>query len=460
MACARPSTSRMTAVILGAMMATGATGQDSQPEAMSPLDAAIAAGNWIRHHQVETEHGVVWPVVPDESEDALRILYSGTPGVILFLLELAEATGDTSWRADAARGADDLLASLPEMTELSLWTGIAGQGFTLHRTYLATGEEKYLEGARQAVQRLFDGATETEHGVRFNDTTDIIRGTAGIGLFLLYAADEMEYPGALALATRAGDDLVSQGRPVELEGGESGLKWAMTEEFPRLMPNFSHGTAGNIYYLFTLDAAVRKAGGETDLRFVDAMKKGAAYLASIANQSNDGFEIFHHEPEGENLQYYGYCHGPVGTSRLFVQVYKHGAEEAIAGAEAGARSLLSAGIPEHRPDGFWNNVGQCCGTAGVASFMLDLQELRPHEEYPPFIDRLHADVMERATEVELPNGLLGLKWIQAEHRVRPEFLQAQTGYMQGAAGVGLWLLQLDAAQRGREFTLQFPDSPY
>ena len=43
---------------------------------------------------------------------------------------------------------------------------------------------------------------------------------------------------------------------------------------------------------------------------------------------------------------------------------------------------------------------------------------------------------------------------------RPDFLQAQTGYMQGAAGVGLWLLQLDAAQRGREFTLRFPDSPY
>ena len=33
----------------------------------------------------------------------------------------------------------------------------------------------------------------------------------------------------------------------------------------------------------------------------------------------------------------------------------------------------------------------------------------------------------------------GMKWIQAEHRVRPELLVAQTGLMQGAAGVVLRL---------------------
>ena len=38
----------------------------------------------------------------------------------------------------------------------------------------------------------------------------------------------------------------------------------------------------------------------------------------------------------------------------------------------------------------------------------------------------------------------GLKWIQAEHRLHPDRLTAQTGLMQGAAGVGLTLLRLDA----------------
>ncbi|MCZ6836972.1 MAG: lantibiotic modifying-like protein, partial [Planctomycetota bacterium] len=62
--------------------------------------------------------------------------------------------------------------------------------------------------------------------------------------------------------------------------------------------------------------------------------------------------------------------------------------------------------------------------------------------------------------VDLPDGMVGLKWIQAEHRSRPELLQAQTGYMQGASGIGLWMLRLDAFETGREFNLRFPDSPY
>jgi hypothetical protein len=54
----------------------------------------------------------------------------------------------------------------------------------------------------------------------------------------------------------------------------------------------------------------------------------------------------------------------------------------------------------------------------------------------------------------------GLKWIQAEHRVRPDFLVAQTGLMQGAAGIGLWLLKLDSFEKGKRERIFFPDSPF
>lgn len=54
----------------------------------------------------------------------------------------------------------------------------------------------------------------------------------------------------------------------------------------------------------------------------------------------------------------------------------------------------------------------------------------------------------------------GLKWIQAEHRVRPDFLVAQTGLMQGAAGIGLWLLKLDAFEKGKKEKISSPDSPF
>jgi hypothetical protein len=66
-----------------------------------------------------------------------------------------------------------------------------------------------------------------------------------------------------------------------------------------------------------------------------------------------------------------------------------------------------------------------------------------------------ADLLARATRDNR-----GTRWVQAEHRVRPEQLIAQTGYMQGAAGVGMWLLRLDAQQRKRAPLVRFPDSPW
>jgi hypothetical protein len=53
-----------------------------------------------------------------------------------------------------------------------------------------------------------------------------------------------------------------------------------------------------------------------------------------------------------------------------------------------------------------------------------------------------------------------MRWIQAEHRIRPELCVAQTGFMQGAAGVGTLLLKLDAVERRARLRIVLPDSPY
>ena len=55
----------------------------------------------------------------------------------------------------------------------------------------------------------------------------------------------------------------------------------------------------------------------------------------------------------------------------------------------------------------------------------------------------------------------GERWVQAENRVSPADTTAQTGWMQGAAGVGAMLLHLDAATLGdrRKNAVVFPDTP-
>jgi len=49
--------------------------------------------------------------------------------------------------------------------------------------------------------------------------------------------------------------------------------------------------------------------------------------------------------------------------------------------------------------------------------------------------------------------------VQAENRSQPELRKQQTGYMQGAAGIGLWLLRLHAFEKGETAGVTLPDSP-
>jgi lantibiotic modifying enzyme len=116
---------------------------------------------------------------------------------------------------------------------------------------------------------------------------------------------------------------------------------------------------------------------------------------------------------------------------------------------------MDSGIPEKETPGFWNNAGICCGLAGVADFFLRLSPLAESAEYLEFGRRVMRTLQAKAVEV---GG--GLKWIQAEHRTRPDFLVAQTGLMQGAAGIGLAFLRWDAREHGRAFRILLPDSAF
>ncbi len=400
------------------------------------------AARWIRSSTITTDKGPAWPAVPEDPKSVSSSLYNGASGIVLFFLEAHQATNDESFLNDARAGADYLLRSIEDEKESGLYEGLAGMGFALHETYKATGHEQYLTGVRRCVALLHERAKKVGKGVEWNDTTDIISGSAGIGLFLLYAARELNDPSARDLAVAAGAHLIELGR-----SASGGLKWAMTPDLPRLMPNFSHGTAGVAYFLASLYLETK------DQAFLDAALSGASYLKSIAKTEGDACLVFHHEPDGEDLFYLGWCHGPAGTARLFYRLYQAtGDQEWLDWVKRSARAVMQSGIPEQRTPGFWNNVSQCCGSAGVAEFFLDLYQDR---QYPAFCQRLTDDLLARATRDEK-----GMRWVQAEHRIQPDLLVAQTGYMQGAAGIGVMLLHLDAYERGQPRRIRLPDCPF
>jgi lantibiotic modifying enzyme len=228
---------------------------------------------------------------------------------------------------------------------------------------------------------------------------------------------------------------------------------------PRLYPNFSHGTAGVAFFLARLSEATGRKP------YLDAALAGAKYLLSIAKTDGDACLIYHDEPDGKNLYYLGWCHGPVGTSNLFYALFKiTGDKTWMDWVARSARGLMDSGIPEKETPGFWNNDGICCGLAGVSDFFRGLAKVTRNADYSAFglraVDRLRAKATSDAA---------GLRWIQAEHRVRPDLLIAQTGMMQGAAGIGLVLLRWAADGRpgaegagiaARAFRIVMPDSAF
>jgi lantibiotic modifying enzyme len=398
--------------------------------------------HWLDSAAIEMTPGKTWSVDPKDPSTAFSNLYSGSAGIVLFYLEAYLATGEDSYIKQAQAGADYLLSLIPDSQSQfgdgGLYTGLSGIGFVLGETGRLCKNEKYVEGMKKCI-RLFENKAEiTDNGMCWTDVTDIISGNTGIGLFLLYASENFGVEEAEKMAVRTGQDLLTKAIKVE-----TGLSWPMSPDYPRLMPNFAHGTAGTAYFLSRLYEVTK------DESFLQGALAGGRRMLSLSENNL----VCHHIPDGEDLFYLGWCHGPVGTGRLYHQLWKITGDMIWKTALlAGAEALLESGIPEKQTPGFWNNVGVCCGSAGVADYFLDLYKTTNKQNYLDFSRKVTRDLLNRAE-----NDSTGMFWIQAEHRARPDLLIAQTGLMQGAAGIGLWLLKLNAFDNGRIPHILFPD---
>lgn len=409
------------------------------------LDKALQAEKWIRAQRKATLAGTVWPVIPGDTITATN-LYSGSAGVVLFYLELYQTTQKPEFLNEAKRGADYLVHQLNKKLigydEVGLLTGEAGICFTLKKVFEITKEEKYSDATIQSFGRLNHQAKQDNRLADWR-YTDIVYGGAGIGLMLLTMAD---IPEAKTLAIKTGRALMRDA--LDAPGGK---KWFIDSSFAKqnyYMPNFSHGTAGVSYFLAKLYQTTKEK------EFLDAALAGASHLETIENK--DAW-VYHHDKEGgKELYYLSWCHGPAGTARLYYVMYQITKDKKwLDKMKKSAQALMQCGIPEKQTAGFWNNQGPCCGSAGVAEFFLDLHKVFGDKEYLAFSHHITEDLISRSTQ----DGE-GIKWIQSEHRRQPDLLQAQTGYMQGAAGIGLWLLHFYAFEKKTQTIVKFPDDPF
>jgi lantibiotic modifying enzyme len=423
---------------------------DTEYQASRPwLAAALKAERWLAQSAQVSATGTAWPADPTSPRNVSPDLYNGMAGVVLFYLELHNATGGNDALRMARGGADYLLASVPDEPgnrPMGLYTGLAGTAVVLTHAFQATKDERYQAGVRKVLSLINRTAKSSGAGVEWNDSTDIISGSAGIGLTLLALRDATREYDTRSLAAKAGDRLVERSQLVDADK----RTWLISPQMPRNYPNFSHGTAGVSYFLARLSAATSHPG------HLDAALAGERYLQSIVTRApNGGRRIYHSAPGNEQIFYLSWCHGPAGTARLYRELATvTGKVEWDRHVDELALGIHDMKVPERSP-GFWNNISQCCGNCGVSEFFLGLHRRTKDARHLAYAEEVGHDTLKRATA----EGD-GLKWVQAEHRVRPELLVAQTGLMQGAAGVGLAMLHLDGAREGRQPFVKLPDDPF
>jgi hypothetical protein len=274
------------------------------------LAAALKAERWLTATAIHGPNAISWPADPTDPKSVSTDLYTGMAGVVLFYLELHDATRDANALKMARGGADYLLASLPDeagSTPMGLYTGLAGTAVVLSHAYRATKDERYQAGVRRILLLLSRAAQPNGKGVEWNESTDVISGSAGIGLVLLALAGATRDVNALQLAARAGDRLIERSEVVD-----QGRTWLISPQMPRNYPNFSHGTAGVSCYLAQLSATTGYKG------HLNAALAGERWLRSITTATpNGGRMIYHSTPGNEQLFYLSWCHGPAGTARLY-----------------------------------------------------------------------------------------------------------------------------------------------
>jgi lantibiotic modifying enzyme len=420
--------------------------------------AARAALRWVIGAGVAAAGGMTWPHTRAPGAPLTDDLYFGTAGILAALAE-ARLGGLTEFddyaraaagrlRQIAARSAHDDQIVCPselepdtDVPDLSLYTGLSGVAAALHMWALAGGDEQAQTAARALVRTVAARAADERRQLKWHD---LMSGKAGVLLILVTIPDA----GTRQAASDLADELVADARWID------GLPdWYPRRDKPVFEPNFSHGLAGIGYALAAAAGELARPG------LLDIAILAARRLIQLGTQPDGSLVVPHSIPLADPHApvSFGWCHGPTGTLRLFelLDRVQPGAGWSLH-ADACRQAVRTSGLPARLYPGFWDNLGQCCGTAGVGEMALDHYQRTGDKDWLAWSETLAVDVLNRSITDES-----GLTWAHLEHRLDPPDVEPAVGFMQGTAGIASWLLRLSRVQRdGQDAAATWwPDRP-
>lgn len=372
------------------------------------LKAAIDTAEWIDTLAIKTEYGRIWQALP-EGQDGYRedvplftpkSMYDGSAGIGIFFIRLYEATGDTRWLTEAEEAAAHIIATKVgvEWYQTTLHSEVKGiipvPGWAAGPYNGPVGEAYFLEDLYQVTGKQ-----------EYRD-------------YVLYVAD--------VLLEAAVTD-------------KRGLHWSDQEDI----------TADGGFIVF-LDILYRKTGIK---KYLELAKEGLTYAMNIAVGDETGRLIPYqdHPVTGPTYDkyYLSTCHGPVGSTLAFRELYEITGEEIYRNWTIElSRGIVRAGAPEKHSWGFWNCQCQCCGTAGILEHFAAMYEYTGEKEFYDYMIRT-ADVMLSDSDHRTP----GLRtWYDSWWRTIPTRVVSYPGLYVGVAGCASSLLRTYAALTGKKLT--------
>lgn len=439
------------------------------------LRAAIETANWIDTLAVKTEHGRIWKALP-EGQDGYRedvpmftskSMYDGSAGIGIFLIRLYEATSDERWLKEAEEAAAHIIATQvgPEWYEHTLhsevkgiipvpgwaagsYNGPVGEAYFLEDLYQVTRKQEYRDFVLRTADVLMEAASRDERGLFWSEQEDITAdGGFIVFLDIVYRCTGIRK--YLDFASEAAERVAKDA----LNAPNGGKFWKLLDlsmiDFPKdtTFPNWSHGTTGTAWMF----AALYQDTGKQE--FLELAKAGLEYAMNISVGDEKGRLIPYqdHPVTGPTYDkyYLSTCHGPVGSTLAFREVYEVTGEELYKNwiIEL-SRGIVKAGAPERHSWGFWNCQCQCCGTAGILEHFAEMYEYTGEKEFYDYMIRT-ADVLLSDSDHRTPGSRT---WYDSWWRTIPTRVVSYPGLYVGAAGCGSSLLRAYAALTGKKLT--------
>ena len=439
------------------------------------LRAAIETANWIDTLAVKTEHGRIWKALP-EGQDGYRedvpmftskSMYDGSAGIGIFLIRLYEATSDERWLKEAEEAAAHIIATQvgPEWYEHTLhsevkgiipvpgwaagaYNGPVGEAYFLEDLYQVTRKQEYRDFVLRTADVLMEAASRDERGLFWSEQEDIT-ADGGFIVFLDIVYRRTGIRKYLDFASEAAERIAKDA----LNATNGGKFWKLLDlsmiDFPKdtTFPNWSHGTTGTAWMF----AALYQDTGKQE--FLELAKAGLEYAMNISVGDEKGRLIPYqdHPVTGPTYDkyYLSTCHGPVGSTLAFREVYEVTGEELYKNWTIKlSRGIVKAGAPERHSWGFWNCQCQCCGTAGILEHFAEMYEYTGEKEFYDYMIRT-ADVLLSDSDHRTPGSRT---WYDSWWRTIPTRVVSYPGLYVGAAGCGSSLLRAYAALTGKKLT--------